>query len=164
MRLAEVCQIAAGFGPVDMNTAANNGDWVSMKNYQHLTVLFFKGVGTAGDDPILKLQQAKDVAGDSVKDLLFTEIFVKAGTLTSIGEFTKVTQAAATQYTNATHAEVAAIYAVEIDAEMLDSDGGFDCVQASVADVSGGANPQLGALLYILSEPRHTPPPSAIVD
>jgi len=164
MKFVEEHQICAGFNPVDMNTGANNGDWVSMKLYNHLTCILFKGIGTAGEDPIFKMQQATAVAGTAAKDLLFTTIYFKAGTLTSIGEFTKVVQAAATSYVNAVHAEVAAIYVVEFNAEDLDTEGGFDCVQASVADIGAGANPQLGACLYILSEPRHTPPPSAIVD
>lgn len=162
MNIAENMQVCAGFGPVDMMTAANSGDWVSMKNHSHLTVILFKGVGTAGEDPILKLQQATAVAGTAAKDLLFTTIYTKAGTLTSIGTFTKVIQAAATSFVDATHAEVAAIYLIEVNAEDLDVAGGFDCVQASVADV--GIAAQLGACLYILSEPRYAPPLSAIVD
>lgn len=164
MRLIEQLQICSGFVPVDLQTAANTGDYVSLKNYKHLTVVFFKAAGTAGDDPTLALTQATDVAGTGVKALTFTELFVKQGTLTAIGEFTKVTQSAAGSYTEATSAESQAIWVVEIDAEDLDIANGFTCVKAAVADV--GTNAQLGCLLYFLSEPKYNQEilPSAIID
>ena len=156
-------QIVAAIIPIDLAAGANNGDWVSMKNHRHLTVIFYAAAGTAGDDPIFKLQQATAVAGTAAKDLLFDTIYVKSGTLTSVGTFTKVTQTAATTYTDATHAEIQKIYVVELDAEDLDVANGFDCVQLSVADVGAGGA-QIGCGLYILSNPRYAPPVSAIVD
>jgi hypothetical protein len=164
MRLIEQMQIVAGFGPVDMQTAANDGDWVSLKNYNHVAVVLFKAAGTAGDDPTLTLEQATGVAGTGAKALTFTTIHTKQGTLTSVGTFTKVTQAAAATYTDATSAEVAAIWVVEFDAQDLDVEGGFDCIRARVADVGGNA--QLGCLFYLLSEPRYSQAilPSAIID
>lgn len=155
-------QIVAGIIPIDLATAANNGDWVSLKHYSHVTCVLYKAAGTAGEDPVFKMQQATAVAGTSAKDLLFDTVYIKAGTLTSVGTFTKVTQTAATSYTDATHAEVQAIYVVEFDAEDLDVANSFDCVQMSVADV--GVAAQIGCGFYILSNPRYTPPQSAIVD
>ena len=164
--ILENTQIVAGFGPVDMQSGANAGDWVSLKNYRKVAIVLFKGVGTAGDDPTLTLQQATAVAGTGAKDLTFTTIYKKQGTLSAIGQWTKVTQTAATSYTDATSAEAAAIWVVEVNAEDLDVANGFDCVQASVADV--GSNAQLGALLYLLSDPSAAAAPasmpSAIVD
>jgi len=163
--LAEIVAIVPAIIPVDLSTADNNGDWVSMKNYDHCTIMFFAAIGTAGQDPVFKLQQAKDVAGTGIKDLLFTTIYHKAGALlTAVSDFTKAVQAAATSYVNTDHAEVQKLYAVEIDAAMLDIANGFDCVQLSVADV--GANAQLGCGLYILSRARYKAATveSAIVD
>lgn len=162
--LAEEAQIVAGFGPADMAAAASTGDWVSLKGYERCTVVFFKGAGTAGDDPVLTLSQAQDVAGTGAKALNFTRVDVKQGTLANVGTFTAVTQAAANTYTEATSAEAAAIWLVEVSGEMLDVDGGFDCIRASVADT--GTNPQLGACLYVLRGARYgrNPLPSAIAD
>ena len=138
--------------------------WVSLKNYEHITIVFFKAAGTAGDDPTITVEQATAVAGTSNKALDFTETWTKDGTLTAVGTFTKNTQAAANTYTDATTAEVQSIWLIEIDSVTLDVANGFDCVQAAVADV--GANAQLGCLLYILTKPRYAQaiPPSAIVD
>lgn len=152
-------QIAAAFVPVDMQAGANNGDWVNMANYQRVLAVLFKAAGTAGDDPIFKLQQAKDAAGTGAKDLLFTTIYSKVGAaLTALGQFTKITQAAATSYTDATSAEAQAIIAVEVLAEQLDSDGGFTHIQLSVADVGGNA--QLGCGFYIGCCPTYEVEPS----
>lgn len=155
MRFLEKNNIVEGFLPVDLSGGANTGDWVSLKNYGHVSIVFMSAIGTAGDDPTLTVLQATAVAGTGSKALNFTEIFTKqaATSLASTGTWTRVTQAAANTYTEATAAEQDLIWVVEIDADMLDVDNGFDCVSATVADV--GNNAQLGYLYYILSEPRY---------
>lgn len=165
MRLCEENQIAIGVVPINLAAGANNGDWVSLKLYKHLTIIVIKGAGASGEDPTLTLLQATAVAGTNSKALNFTDIYVKQGAdLTTIGQFTKTTQAAANTYTSATSGEEQAIWAVEIDADQLDVDNGFDCVQAAIADV--GNTSQIGTILYILSEPRYAAEamPSAIAD
>ncbi len=161
-------QIAQGFLPVAMNAGANSGDWVSMKNYGRCAIVFFKAVGTAGDDPTITLEQSTDVANSQsdAKALNFTHVYKKqaATNLLAVGQFTEVIQAAGNTFTHADLAEQAAIVVIDIKAEDLDIANGFDCVRASVADV--GTNAQLGCLLYFLHEPRYAEPalPSAIAD
>lgn len=153
MRLTENMQIVSGFVPVDMQSGANTGDWVNLSNFGHCAVVLFKAAGTAGDDPTLTIQQAKDVDGDGVKELDFTTIAVKQGAaLNAIGQYTLVTQAAGETYTHADAAEAQALWIVGFQPEDLDVDNGFCCLRASVADVGGNA--QLGCLFYLLSEPR----------
>jgi hypothetical protein len=160
----EKTQVVSGFVPINMATGANAGDRVSLKNYGRCAIIFFKAAGTDGDDPTLTLQQHTAVSGGWTKDLDFTRIDVKQGTLTSVGQFTTVTQAAADDYTDATSAEVQAIWVIDVLAEHLDVDGGYDCISATVGDV--GTNAQLGCLLYMLHEPRYASGtlPSAIID
>lgn len=160
--LVERAQICAGFGPVDTSAAANNGDWVSMKDFDSCAIIFFKGAGTAGDDPTLTLKQATDVSGTGAKALNFSRVDYKQGTLTSLGTFTTAMQAPANTYLDATSAENAGIYVVEVKSDDLDVNNGFDCVQFSVADI--GTNAQLGAALYLLRGARYNPPLSALVD
>ena len=167
MNLIDTCQICSGFVPVDTQAAANAGDTVSMKNFSHLTVIFFKAAGTAGDDPVLTFQQCQDVAETGIKNLVkIDEYWSKQGAaLTAVGTFTRTAQTASQTVTlDATSAEEQGIYVFEIDGSDLDTANSFDCVKASVADVGGNA--QLGAMLYILSEPRFAGStlPSAIVD
>src|SRR3954468_5365170 len=103
--LVERVQICGGFRPVDLSTAANNGDWVSMKDFDSCVVIFFKAAGTAGDDPTLTLKQATDVSGTGAKALNFSRIDFKQGTLTALGTFTTVMQAPANTYLDLTSAE-----------------------------------------------------------
>jgi hypothetical protein len=162
MKLVEQAQIAAGFVPVDMAAGANNGDWISLKDYNHLTILFYKAAGASGEPPTITVQQATDNAGAGAKALNFTEVWTKNNAdVQTVGQFTKVTQAAANTYALAA-GNTQAIVAIEIDGDMLDVDGGFDHVRATVADV--GITAQVGCILYILSQPRfaEATPPSAL--
>ena len=166
VHFAEQCNIVSAFVPVDMQDGANTGDWVSLKNYERVSIVLFKDAGTAGDDPTITLQQATDVAGTGAKALAKIDtVFVKQDTaLTSVGQFSKVTQTAAATYTDATSAEDQAVWVIDIQSEDLDVDNGFDCIQASVADV--GSNAQLGCAFYVLWGARYGKEalPSAIAD
>jgi hypothetical protein len=152
--LCQNAQIVVAFDPVNLATAGGTGDYVSLKGYKHVTVLFVKGDGASGEDPTITLYQATTVAGGSAKALTFTTIYVKQGAdMAAIGTFTKTTQTAASTYTSATAGEQKAVWAIEIDADQLDVDNGFDCIRADISDV--GDTSQIGTVLYILTEPRY---------
>lgn len=160
--LGNLFDLVAGVLPLDLQTA-RTGDYVSLKNWGHLTVVLVKGVGTDGDDQTLTFNQATAVAGTGAKGLNITEYFEKEALtdLTGTGAWTRVTQtAASTVALGDPSAQSAAIYAFEIDADQLDVDGGFDCV--SVDNDGQGSNAQLGTILYILSEPRYPSLPTRL--
>lgn len=146
-KLIENLQISAGFVPVDMQTTANAGDWFNMKPFRKVLAVLYKAAGTAGDDPVITLEQATSNAGAGNKPLNFTTVYSKVGTLTGVGQFTKITQASANTYEDETSAEAQAIIAIEIDADDLDTANGFTHIQMSVADV--GSNAQLGCVFYL---------------
>jgi len=127
-------------------------------------VLVFKGAGTAGDDPVLSFKQATDVAGATNKDLaVITEYWSKQGTLTSVGTWTRVTQAASATVTlDATSAESQGLYYFEIETDQLDTDNGYDCFYLSVADT--GTNAQLGCALYIPGGLRYQSTPASLTN
>lgn len=162
----ESAQIVGAFRPVDMSAAANAGDWVSLKHYKHVAIVFHTAVGTAGDDPTLTISQATDVSGTGSKALAINsaKVFKKqaATNLLSTGTWSSASaDVSSNTVTNATLAEQEAIIVVEVDADELDVDNGFDCIQASVADV--GTNAQLGACYYILTEPRYPAQPTSML-
>lgn len=163
--LVETAQIVAAIIPVDSQTGANNGDWVSMKNFDRLSIIVFKAAGVAGDDPVITVKQATDVAGTSAKALNFTRIDAKVGAQAGIGAFTTVTQAAANTYTDAVSAEAQGLFVIEFQSADLDVNNGFDCVQLSIPD-TGAAGAQLISALYILRGARYGGAglPSAIID
>lgn len=162
--ILEKLQIVGGFTPINMASGANTGDYVSLKNYGRCAIVLFKGAGFAGEDPIITLSQATDVSGSGVKSLTTARYDHKSGTLAALGQFTTVAQTAAGTVSAASSAAVESIVVIDIKAEDLDIDGGFDCLKASVADV--GTTSQIGGLLYLLHEPRigSSPLPSAIAD
>lgn len=151
--LVETCQIVSAIVPVNLATAANNGDWVSLKNYDRVSIVVFKGAGAAGEDPVITLQQATDVSGTGAKALNFTRVDKKVGTQTGIGAFTTATQAAAGTHTDTDSAEAEGLFVIEVAAADLDVANGFDCVQVSIPDV--GATSQIGCALYILRGARY---------
>lgn len=151
----EQMQIASGFVPITLTTA-RDGAWVSMKHYRRLAVVFFKGKGTAGDDPTISLQQARNTSADGAKNLTFETIYVKqdATSIGDVAQFTAVRRTGAGithQYTHTDAAESEAIWVIEVKAEDLDIAGNFDCVRARISDV--GTNAQLGCVLYLLGDP-----------
>lgn len=161
--ILEKMQIVGGFTPVNMASGANNGDWVSMKNYGRCAIVLFKGQGTAAEDPVITVQQATDVSGTTSKSLTFTRVDYKAGTLSSVSQFTTVAQAAAANYT-LDAGELEAIAVIDIKVEDLDKANSYDCIRANIADV--GTTAQIGGVLYLLHEPRFASAtlPGAITD
>lgn len=160
--------IAPAFGPVDMHTAANPGAWVSMKDYNRLVAVLIKGVGTASDDPVITVQQAQDLSGTNAKGLVFARVRVNQGgpTIPSGQGFTlfvrdnsgnveagatMVDAAPSDTFTLTGGAVDHALIAIDIKASDLDVQGGFTCVNISVAQC---ADAQLGVAFYNLFQAR----------
>ena len=156
--ILEKIQIAQGILPVDLQTA-QAGDWVHFRHYNRIAAVIFIAVGTAGDDPVVDLDQAKDNAGGSAKALNFTRLHIKAAAtnLLAVGQWTKVTQTD-DDYTDATHAELAKMYVIDVLATDLDLANDFTHMRVSIADT--GTNAQLGVMLYLGHEPRHPESPA----
>lgn len=142
----EVADIIPAFVPVDMQTGANNGQWISMREISRLVCVLYKAAGTAGDNPVITIQQATSNSGANAKALTFTRARTKIGAIASTPQWTIVTQAAANTFTP-TSAASPAVIVVEIQATDLDINNGFTFVQLSIPHT--GSNPQLGAGFYI---------------
>lgn len=156
----EVADIVPAFVPVDMQSGANNGIWVALKNVTRLVCVLFKAAGTAGDNPVFTLQQATSNAGAGAKALTFTRARTKIGPIASTPQWSVATQSAANTYTPTSAANQAMI-AVEIQPTDLDLANGYAFVQLSIPDT--GTNAQLGSAFYIAYGLRYaqgTPPSS----
>jgi hypothetical protein len=166
--------VVSAFLPVAMNSGAPSVDWVSLKNYGRCAVVFFKAIGTNGEDPTITLLQATDVSGTGSKGITINRVDKKqaATNLLTTGQFATSTPAvpgshdtfSTNTWTNSDLAEQAAIVVIDIKAEDLDIQNSFDCVSFTIADV--GTNAQLGCAFFIMHEPKFgvDPLPSAIVD
>lgn len=164
LRLLDFMEIVSAIKPLDLNGAAEAGDWVSLKNYGRLAIVFFASVGSNGTDITLTLEQATAVAGTGAKALNVTEYFHKSGAdLLTVEQFTKVTMSAGNTITRTDNDIADQIYVIDIQAEDLDIDNDFDCVRVS-ANNPGAA--KIGCALYLLYGPKYgtEPPQSAIVN
>ncbi len=146
-------QIAAGFVPVNLASGANNSDWVHLKTFARLLIVFYKAAAASGaEDPTVTVVQATDVTGAGAKALNLARAWTKTDAdLTTIGRFSAGAPSANT-LTVASSAQKQAIWAIEVLASDLDQTNGFNCVRANVADV--GSVEQLGCLLYVLGAIR----------
>jgi len=158
-------QIVEASVPASLDAGATTGDYVSLKHASRCVIVLGSGVGTAGDDPILSLFQAQDVAGTGAKDLLPPSgMTFKKQAATNLAAVAAWTSGSAditsNDVTNATAAEQALIWVVEIEPDLLDVDNGFDCLRADVNDV--GTNAQAGYLIYILELKEQRAPTSAV--
>jgi len=162
--ILEKVDIVPAIIPINIGTA-RAGDVISMKNWGRCAIVFFKDAGVNNEDVTLTVEQASSVAPSNAKALAFTRVDTKQGAaLTSVGTWTKVTQAAANTYTNTDLGGQQALLVIDIKAEDLDVDNGFDCIRVSSSDA--GTATSLGAALYLLHEPRYMKEGgiSAIVD
>ncbi len=152
--LGRLVDISAGFTPVNMATAANTGKRVSLKNAGGVTIVVYKGAGTAGEDPVLTLKQHTAASSGTTSNLaVIDHYYVKSETTLDGDEtWTRVAQSAAATITDpggaGTSAEEEQIVVIEVEADQL-SDG-YSYVSLDIADV--GASAQLGCVLYLLRD------------
>jgi hypothetical protein len=125
--------------PDILNGDANadlTGDWINLKNYDRAYLVLMKPAGTAGDDLSIRLQQASDNAGTGAKALEFSRLWHKIGTMSALPTWTKIDLTTATDdldlvLVNSVDLETdvsAAVIIVEVLAESLDANNGFDHV------------------------------------
>lgn len=141
--------------------SARSGDWVSLKNWHHLTILVQIAMGNAATTAIT-VDKATDVSGtgESAGITLANAYRIPVGASASD---TPTKLASGASITSAATGSGSEIYAIEIDPAELGA--GFDCVELELG-ASNAAN--LVSALYILSGPRYGAQasniPSAIVD
>lgn len=156
MLFVEQNKLIGASAPADMSGTAMTAKYVSMKNYGHLTVVIKTGAW-AGGTAAVTMTESVDVSASSTQALNLD--YQWTGTVAS-GALTK------TAVTSDTFNLAAAnsFYVIELDADELDVDDGFDCVTVAIA--SPGVNSDFYSVDYILSEPRYagSTPLTAITD
>lgn len=152
--LGRLFDIGAAIVPVDLQTATNTGKRLALKAGTAVTFVVFKAAGTAGDDPVISIQQhTAYTSGTSANLATITDYYLKTETVLDNDEtWVKTTQAAGASITDpgglGTSAESQMIIAFSVDAAQL-SDG-YTHVSLNIADVGGNA--QLGCALYIVHD------------
>ena len=152
--LGRLFDISAGVVPLDLQTA-RTGNRVSMRRGQGCTIVVFKGIGTADDDPTYTLKEHNASSSGTSQNLAAIVLcYLKPSTSNLTGAATWSRVAPATAATVAapgaagTSAESAQILVIEVDGAQL-SDG-FTHISLDCSDV--GSNAQLGAVLYFVHD------------
>lgn len=146
--LGRLFDVVVGSAPADSVAAAITGNRVHMKNAQACTILVLTDGGST-DILDVDVQQATAASGGTIGDLdVVTHYYLKEATTFAGSEtWTKVTQAAASEITNAGSASKQTLIAIEVDATSL-SDG-YEWLSINVPD-QGTNGTKFTAVLYIL--------------
>jgi hypothetical protein len=141
--------------PKDMNATAMTAKYVSLKNYNHLTIVIQTGAWAAGTAAVT-LVKASDVSATDAETARLQ--FMWSDEVTS-GTFAKNAVTANTFNLDTANKQ----YIIEVDAADLKNDAttpfgaektvNFDCVTVAIA--TPGANADLYGVTYILSEARY---------
>ncbi|MFA6046828.1 MAG: hypothetical protein WC718_17735 [Phycisphaerales bacterium] len=147
--LIEKAKIVLGLGAIVPSTSTP--DFVSLKAHQKLTVIIISKNATTVTGSAITLKQATVVAGTDEKALAFTKRWTNA----DIAAADTLVETAVTSNTFTTQAvnSKTSIDVLEVDADDLDADNGFDCVRAGTGDATAATL----TVLYILHAPRYAP-------
>lgn len=155
MNLVENAKIVEAITP--QVGAAITGDYISMKNANHVTVLVHVNQANAATMAIT-LEQATAVAGTNSKAIgKEVPIYLVADAAVS-DAFVRQTDAVAYTTSDTTKHKIVAF---EVDAEDLDIAGGFDCLTVKTA-ASNAAN--ITSAVYVCGKLRYGAGKSLIVD
>lgn len=146
-KFIEQANIEVGAVPINTTGAAVTGDYVSLKGYGRLGIVIAQGAW-AGGTPAVTIKQASAVAGTGEKAVSFAKKWSKVA-LTG----TTFAEAAVSSDTFNLPNTANTVTYLEVNAEDLDADNGFDCVRVDIA--SPGANADLIAVVYLLLDPRY---------
>ena len=156
-RQIDKVRFVQALAPVLPSTSA--GVYVSLKNYNHVTVLISVKNATTVTGSAITLKQATAVAGTNEKELAFTKVWANIDTAASdnLVETAVVSNTFTTNSTNSKNL----LYVIEVDTTDLDVTNGFDCFRVGLA--TGVA--MVADVVYILSGARYaSPTKSALTD
>jgi hypothetical protein len=153
--LCQDCKIVEAIAPIDTTGAAQTGNHVSLKGYDHCTIIIQTGAWAGGTSAVT-VQQSTVVAGTDDKALTFTAYYTNDGATAT----DTLTSTACSSTFNLDTAN--AMYVIEIDAASLDTDNNFDCIELNTA--TPGANADLVSAVYVLSKGRYKTGATALTD
>lgn len=147
----------------------DTGDYISLKNYGKVLILwaFSDGTATSGDIDI-EVYQSTNVANSPADakalDICKTgRIYSKlhATTLAAVGQWTKETQASADEiYDDEASGEQIGMIGIEVRADDLDVTGGFNCIRVDLDEIT---TEKLVCGLYILMDPKYPAAPERML-
>lgn len=133
-------------------------DYVSLKNYERCEVLILVKNATTVTGSAITLKQATSVGAGGEKALAFTKALrnIDLATDDTLTAFDVASNTFTTDSTDSKNL----LYVIDVKAEDLDVNGGFDCLRAGTANATAATV----TVLYRLYGPKFSTMPSAIVD
>jgi hypothetical protein len=150
--LGRLFDFSVGTAPVLAGASGLTGNRVHLKGAEGVTIVIFTGVGTAGGDLHIDLQEHDAATSGNSQDLdIIDHYYLKAAVdLDGDDTWTKVEQTAASEIDfSATSAEEEIIAVVEVQASSL-SDG-FEWISVNYPDLEGTDDKEV-ATLFILRD------------
>jgi hypothetical protein len=156
--MVEQCKIVQGLAPITPSSSVP--DYVSLKNYQRMTVLIEIDNGATVTGTAITLKQAQAVANTGEKALAFDKMWANLNTAAT--DTLVETAVTSNTFTSLTTDNLNLMYVIEVDPATLDVANGFDCVRVGTAN---GVN-CVTSVVYILWPAKYgkATPPSAILD
>ncbi len=149
-RLVDKVKFVLGLAPVVPSSSVPK--YVSMSQYDHLTVVVQADNATAVTGSAITLLQATDNAGTNAKALGFAKVWenIDAGNSSTGDTLTETAVVSNTFTTDATNSKTG-LYVIEVDANTLDLANGFGFVRAG----TGNGTATTISVLYILGTARY---------
>jgi len=145
-QLIQDAHIVQALEPKSVSTVTP--DYVSLKNYQHVTAIISLTCSTGVAACAVTLKQATAVAGTNEKALGFSYVWKNEDVATA----DTLTKTAVSSNTFSSAADVKEkLYVIEVDSDALDVDNGFDCFRVALADAAA----TVASVVYVLSQPRY---------
>ena len=131
--------VVVGFSPSDLDSGSNRTDatYVSMAGYSGIAVIFTKNAGLAGNEPKIRLRQARNSTGLDHKHLNWSRAFIKVSQFPDIhGDWTQIHADAAepNTYTLTDLGNRHVLFGVWISEEDLDGINGYTHFNVLVTD------------------------------
>ena len=157
LKLTDIAKFVTGISPKALATTGGDADYVSLRKYPRVTILISVDNATTVTGAAITLKQAKDVAGTGEKALSFDTVLANIDTGAS-DDFVETAVVSDTFTTDTTNAKNL-LYAINIDATMLDRANGFTAVRLDALLMANA----IGCVLYALHNSREVGT-SAILD
>jgi hypothetical protein len=153
LKLVDVAKVVFG-SPIIGALATTNGDcdYVSLKNFERLTIIIAVDNATTVTGGAVTLKQDVSVAGSTEKALAFDKMWANLDTAAS--DTLVETAVASNTFTTSTTDNKNLLYVIEVDASDLDVANGFDCVRVDVLSMANA----VGIVQYILHGSRYSSP------
>lgn len=152
-------QIHPVLGLASAVPSTSTPDYVSLKNYARCTIMIWVKNATTVTGSAITVKQATSVAAGSEKALAFTSAYRNLdldADDSTLASFAVTSNTFTTLTTNSKNA----LYVVDVKAEDLDVNNGFDCIRAGTADATAATL----TVVYLLWGNRYSTMASAIID